>query len=55
LKSDGKPVFTEKNLFDDAVTSVTMSGDNNAVLLCSKEGSSVKLFDLRMNKVLDNH
>lgn len=28
-----------------------MNTDSYKVLLCSKEGYSVKLFDLRMNKV----
>lgn len=51
LKSDPKPTFHQKNLFDDSITSITLSQDNNSVLLCSKEGSCVKLYDLRMNKV----
>jgi WD40 repeat protein len=53
LKQDSKPSFHHKNLFDDSITSISLSQDNNSALLCSKEGSAVKIYDLRMNKVVN--
>lgn len=29
MKSDPKPIFHEKALFEDSITSISMSGDNN--------------------------
>lgn len=52
LRSDPKPIFHEKNLFEDSITSITIASDNNSLLCCSKEGYYIKSYDLRMNKVL---
>jgi WD40 repeat protein len=55
LKGDGKAVFHKKDLFDDAVTSLCLSGDNNMLLCTSKEGFVVKMFDLRKHEVVKDY
>lgn len=52
IKNDAKSVFHQKNLFDEAITSVTLSPDDNSVLCSSKDGYYLKIYDLRMNKVI---
>ena len=49
---DGKLLFNCKNLFDDKITNVKVSNNLNYIMGTSIEGTSIKIFDTRMQKVL---